>query len=148
MSLRMTKVEREEFLAGVHVGIISIDEPGRGPLTVPIWYGYEPGGELWIVTAANSRKGRLLAQAGRFSLCAQTEQPPYKYVSVEGPITSITSSDVERDERPLAHRYLGARFGDRYIEATGGAAARANNVLVKLRPERWLSVDYAKEFSA
>jgi nitroimidazol reductase NimA-like FMN-containing flavoprotein (pyridoxamine 5'-phosphate oxidase superfamily) len=146
MSLRMTKAEREEFLAGLHVGIISIAEPGRGPLTVPIWYDYEPGGELWIVTEADSRKGRLLKQVERFTLCAQTEQPPYKYVTVEGPITSITSSDVERDERPMAHRYLGAEFGDQYIEATGGAAARANSVLVKMRPEHWLTVDYAKEF--
>jgi nitroimidazol reductase NimA-like FMN-containing flavoprotein (pyridoxamine 5'-phosphate oxidase superfamily) len=147
MSLRMTKAEREEFLAGLHVGIISIDEPGRGPLTVPIWYGYEPGGELWIVTAETSRKGRLLKQAERISLCAQTEQPPYKYVTVEGPITSITSSDLERDERPLAHRYLGAQFGDQYIEATGGTTARVSNVLVKMRLEHWLTVDYAKEFS-
>lgn len=147
MSLRMTKAEREEFLAGLHVGIISIAEPGRGPLTVPIWYDYQPGGELWILTEASSRKGRLLKQVERFTLCAQTEQPPYKYVSVEGPITSITSSELERDERPMAHRYLGAEFGDQYIEATGGTAARANNVLVKMRPERWLTVDYAKEFS-
>ena len=148
MSLRMTKAEREEFLAGLHVGIISIAEPGRGPLTVPIWYDYEPGGELWILTEASSRKGRLLKQVERFTLCAQTEQPPYKYVTVEGPITSITSSELERDERPMAHRYLGAEFGDKYIEATGGADARANSVLVKMRPERWLTVDYAKQFSA
>ena len=74
MSLRMTKAEREEFLAGLHVGIISIAEPGRGPLTVPIWYGYEPGGELWIVTEGDSRKGRLLKQVERFSLCAQVMQ--------------------------------------------------------------------------
>ena len=47
------------------------------PLTAPIWYGYEPGGELWIVTERASREGRLLAQAGRFSLCAQSEQAPY-----------------------------------------------------------------------
>jgi nitroimidazol reductase NimA-like FMN-containing flavoprotein (pyridoxamine 5'-phosphate oxidase superfamily) len=143
----MTKAEREEFLAGLHVGIISIAEPGRGPLTVPIWYDYKPGGELWILTEASSRKGRLLKQVERFTLCAQTEQPPYKYVSVEGPITSITSSELERDERPMAHRYLGAEFGNQYIEATGGTTARANNVLVKMRPERWLTVDYAKEFS-
>jgi len=37
MSLIMTKQERETFLADVHVGIISISEDGRGPLTVPIW---------------------------------------------------------------------------------------------------------------
>jgi len=148
MSLQMTRSEREEFLAGVHIGVISIAEPGRGPLTAPIWYGYEPGGELWIVTEKGSRKGRLLRQAKRFSLCAQSEQVPYKYVSVEGPIVSITPSVVERDERPLAHRYLGPEFGDEYIATTGGADARAENVLVKMRPERWLTVDYAKEFTA
>jgi nitroimidazol reductase NimA-like FMN-containing flavoprotein (pyridoxamine 5'-phosphate oxidase superfamily) len=36
MSLTMTKHERETFLADVHVGIISISDEGRGPLTVPI----------------------------------------------------------------------------------------------------------------
>jgi len=61
MALTMTKLEREAFLAGVHVGIISIAEEGRGPLTVPIWYAYEPGGELRVITGRNSRKGRLLA---------------------------------------------------------------------------------------
>jgi len=145
MSLKMSKAEREAFLAEVHVGVISIAEPGRGPLTAPIWYGYEPGGELWIVTERASRKGRLLEQAGRFSLCAQTEQPPYKYVSVEGPIASIAPSDLERDERPLARRYLGRELGDRYLESTGGAETRAANVRVALRPERWLTTDYAKQ---
>jgi len=145
MSLQMTKPEREAFLAAVHVGVISIAEPGRGPLTAPIWYGYQPGGELWIVTERDSRKGRLLAQAMRFSLCAQSEQPPYKYVSVEGTITSIVPSDVERDRRPLAHRYLGRDLGDRYIAATDGEASRAGLIRVALRPERWLTTDYAKQ---
>jgi nitroimidazol reductase NimA-like FMN-containing flavoprotein (pyridoxamine 5'-phosphate oxidase superfamily) len=109
MALTMTRLEREAFLAGVHVGMISIAEAGRGPLTVPIWYVYTPGGELRLLTGRNSRKGRLLTQAGRFSLCVQTETPPYRYVSVEGPITAIEAVDVERDLRPLAHRYLGAK---------------------------------------
>src|ERR671918_3040389 len=113
MSLAMTKQEREAFLAEVHVGVISIPEPGRGPLTVPVWYSYELGGELRVVTARTSRKGQLLERAGRFSLCAQTETPPYKYVSVEGPIVAIEVADLERDLRPLAHRYLGAEMGDR-----------------------------------
>jgi hypothetical protein len=149
MSLQMSTHEREAFLADVHVGIISISEPGRGPLTAPIWYGYEPGGELWVVTAAASRKGRLLESAQRFSLCAQSETPPYKYVSVEGPVASIRASDYELDERPLAHRYLGQEFGDRYLDSTGGSAAREDgaNLRIALRPERWLTVDYAKEFS-
>ena len=148
MSLTMSRQERESFLAGVHVGVISIAEEGRGPLTVPIWYGYEPGGDLWIVTERSSRKGRLLEKARRFALVAQTEAPPYKYVSVEGRVVSIAPADLERDLRPLAHRYLGRERGDGYSEATGGSEARDESVVVRMRPERWLTTDYAKQFGA
>ena len=148
MSLAMTKQERETFLADVHVGIISIPDEGRGPLTVPIWYTYDAGGELRVVTARDSRKGRLLARAGRFSLCAQTETPPYKYVSVEGPIIATEAADLERDLRAVARRYLGIEGGDHYIEQTRDAHEHAENVLIRMRPERWLTVDFAKEFEA
>ena len=114
----MTKQERESFLADVHVGVISIPETGRGPLTVPVWYSYNPGGELRVVTARTSRKGQLLARSGRFSLCAQTETAPYKYVSVEGLIVAIEDANLERDLRPLARRYLCPQMGDRNVERT------------------------------
>lgn len=142
MSLAMTKQEREAFLAEVHVGVISIPEPGRGPLAVPIWYSYEPGGELRLITGRTSRKGQLLESAGRFSLCVQRETPPYKYVSVEGPIVAIEPSDRERDLRPLARRYLGPERGDQYVAST--ADDTDENVLVRMRPERWLTTDYSK----
>jgi uncharacterized protein len=145
VSLAMTNQERERFLADLHVGIISIPEEGRGPLTVPIWYSYQPGGELGVVTARNSRKARLLQRAGRFSLCAQTETWPYKYVSVEGPVVAIEPADLERDRRPLAHRYFGAELGDRYIESPRDVVG---SVLVRMRPERWLTVDYAKQYQS
>ncbi|MBW2229361.1 MAG: pyridoxamine 5'-phosphate oxidase family protein [Deltaproteobacteria bacterium] len=147
MSLKMTKSEREAFLADLHVGVISIAEQDRGPLTAPIWYDYEPGAELWILTGRSSRKGRLLEAAGRFSLVAQTETPPYRYVSVEGPIVSIEKPNLERDERPMAHRYLGKELGDGYIDTTRGDGD-VENILVRMRPERWLTVDYSKQFAA
>jgi nitroimidazol reductase NimA-like FMN-containing flavoprotein (pyridoxamine 5'-phosphate oxidase superfamily) len=141
MSLAMTRAEREAFLGDLHVAIISIPDDGRGPLTVPVWYTYESG-ELRVVTGRDSRKGRLLATAGRFSLCVQTETLPYKYVSVEGPIIAIDAADLERDRRPLARRYLGQARGDAYTEQT--RQEHAESVLVRMRPERWLTVDYAK----
>ena len=144
MSLQMTKDEREAFLAGVHVGVLSIPEPGRGPLTVPIWYGYEPGGELRVVTGRDSRKGRLLAAATRVSLCAQTEAPPYQYVSVEGPVVHVGPVDRARDVRPMAHRYLGPELGEQYLAGTAEGAG--GEILVRIRPERWLTVDYRKQF--
>ena len=42
---------------------------------MPIWENYEPGGNIWVITGANSVKSKLLRTAGRFSLCAQHENP-------------------------------------------------------------------------
>jgi nitroimidazol reductase NimA-like FMN-containing flavoprotein (pyridoxamine 5'-phosphate oxidase superfamily) len=141
---RMTRAEREAFLADVRVGVLGISDGSRGPLAVPVWYGYEPGGEVWFVTERDSRKGKLLLLVDRISLCAQTESPPYKYVSVEGPIAGIERADLERHRRALAHRYLGKELGNGYLAASG--AAGEENIVVRLRPDRWLTVDYSKAF--
>ncbi len=140
----MTKKERESFLADLHVGVLSIPENGRGPLTAPVWYTYDPGGEVRFTTERSSRKGKLLARGKRVSFVVQMETPPYKYVSVEGPVTLVETADIERDVRPLAHRYLGKEIGDGYIDSFRGMYERGETILVKIRPERWLTVDYAK----
>ncbi|MBI4590321.1 MAG: pyridoxamine 5'-phosphate oxidase family protein [Candidatus Rokubacteria bacterium] len=96
MSFAMNKAQREAFLAETRVGIVSVAESGRGPLTVPVWFSYEAGGPLRFVTGGGSRKAALIRRAGRISLCAQTERPPYKYVSVEGPVTVGPSATFGR----------------------------------------------------
>lgn len=55
-------------------------------------------------------------------------------------------SRVERDIRPLAHRYLGRELGDRYVAETTGDRSAGASVLVRMRPERWDGVDYSKQF--
>jgi hypothetical protein len=142
MSLAMSRAEREAFLAGTHVAIVSIAEDGRGPLTVPVWYRYRPGGEVSFATADTSRKARLLAQAGRASLCVQTEAAPYLYVSVEGP-TAIAPVDFERDTREMALRYLGPELGAANLAATYPDGV-TGEILVRLRPKRWWSADFRK----
>ena len=139
--LAMTKSEREAFLADLHVGVISIEQGDAPPLSAPIWYDYTPQTGVWIITEAESAKGRLLRKVGRFSLVAQNEEPPnYQYVSVEGPIIETRPPDLERDRRPMAHRYLGAELGDAYLAAT-----RYEDLLVfVMQPKRWRTVDYGK----
>jgi nitroimidazol reductase NimA-like FMN-containing flavoprotein (pyridoxamine 5'-phosphate oxidase superfamily) len=145
MSTRMTRAEREVFLREVRVGVLGLADSERGPLVVPVWYAYTPAGEIHVVTERGSRKARLFAVGHRISLCVQDEAPPYKYVSVEGPIVAIEVSDLERDERPLAHHYLGRAAGDRYIAAASEGRDEDAMICVRMRPERWLSVDYSKE---
>ena len=65
MTLSMSRAERETFLAETHVAILSVAEAGRGPLAVPVWYEYEPGRDVRIVTGGKSRKmSALRAAAG------------------------------------------------------------------------------------
>jgi PPOX class probable F420-dependent enzyme len=139
----MTQAERETFLAGVHVGVLAIDDGDRAPLTVPVWYAYEPGGEVRFTTGGDSRKAQCLERAERASLCAQTETAPYQYVSVEGAVTIERHVDPD-ERRAIAHRYLGPELGDAYYDAT--AADAVDSVTVRLAPERWLTVDYNKMF--
>jgi nitroimidazol reductase NimA-like FMN-containing flavoprotein (pyridoxamine 5'-phosphate oxidase superfamily) len=139
----MSREEREAFLADVRVGILSLNQEGRGPLATPVWYAYEPGGDVQVATERASRKGKLLKEGVRISLCVQEEALPYKYASVEGPIIRIEPSDAELHERTLAHRYLGPEAGDRYMESV--ADDRDEMILIHMRPERWLTADYSKE---
>jgi nitroimidazol reductase NimA-like FMN-containing flavoprotein (pyridoxamine 5'-phosphate oxidase superfamily) len=144
----MTQEEREAFLAEVHVGVIGLDRHGRAPLTVPIWYIYEPGGELWIMVETDSVKQRLIERAGRFSLCVQSETPPYKFVSIEGPVTNVRPSDKDRDERLMARRYLGKKMGDVYIEVSKTDPTNRPGLIVTMRPETWFTSDFGKQWTS
>jgi nitroimidazol reductase NimA-like FMN-containing flavoprotein (pyridoxamine 5'-phosphate oxidase superfamily) len=136
---RLSAHDREQFLAEPHIAALSVsDGPGRGPLTVPIWYQYTPGGEVWILTEATSRKARLIEAAGRFTLMVDRVTPTTRYVSVEGPVTrTIPGTDELR--REIAERYLRPEQAEAYLKLA--AAEFDPEIAIYLRPERWLSSD-------
>lgn len=140
MARSMTVEEREAFLAGVHVGVVSVvGGDGRAPLTLPMWYAYEAGGEVRLITSRDSRKAELIRRAGRISLCVQSVAVPYRYVSVEGEVTEVQETVTAAERRALARRYLGTEGGDRYVESSAGDTAKM--IMIRVRPERWLSQD-------
>lgn len=143
MDLRMTPDERTAFLTDApRVGVLSIEAAGRGPVSSPLWFTVEPDAAITFSVGASSEKSRLLRASGRATLCVQSEEAPYRYVSIEGPVSEVgASSDASRLER--AHRYLGVEFGDAYFASTRDEA----ELTYSLRPERWASVDYNKVFA-
>lgn len=138
--MAMSRQAREQFLSDVHVGVIAVERPDRAPLAVPIWYGYEPGGEVSIWTTEGTLKDRLIRAAGRFSLTAQQEVPPYKYVTAEGDVTFIGHAD-EAESRKIAVRYLGEQAGNQFANENHSPSS----IVIRMRPTRWLSVDYSQE---
>jgi nitroimidazol reductase NimA-like FMN-containing flavoprotein (pyridoxamine 5'-phosphate oxidase superfamily) len=142
MPAPMTREEREVFLAGIHTGVLSVDEPGRGPLSVPVWYLYEPGGEILLVTRPEARKAPLLAAGTRVAFLVQSEEMPPKYVTVQGRVASAEPADIARDVKPVVRKYLGAEVGDAYVDNTRPNGT--NEIVVRIRPVRWYSRDFGR----
>ncbi|MER7863057.1 pyridoxamine 5'-phosphate oxidase [Amycolatopsis sp. WAC 04197] len=139
-SFVMTAEEREAFLSEVHIGVLAVEREGRAPLAVPVWYDYEPGGELLIWMDGGSVKDKAIKKAGRLSLVAQSETLPYKYVTAEGPVIANDAPPTREQALKIAQRYLPEDEGTKYVDG----ALSDNSVLVRVRPEKWLSNDQGK----
>ena len=133
----MTESETEEFLKRPLVAVIgTVDREGR-PRSAPLWVHWEDGA-AYMFTGRDSLKWRNLQRNPYASLCVDQNEPPYKYVVMDGP--------VEEVERPLyefalnaALRYYGEeegrKFAEDYREDDG------NTVIFKLTPRRIVAPD-------
>ncbi|MGB9221831.1 pyridoxamine 5'-phosphate oxidase family protein [Mycobacterium sp.] len=137
-----TESERQEFLAGLHVGVLSVAATdGRPPASAPIWYGYTPGGNIEINTGASSRKAKLIEQAGKVSLTVQREELPYQYVIVEGTVVETTTPAPLDVREAIAIRYLGEELGPAFVQNLEDQGSES--VLFTIRPDRWLTADFS-----
>jgi Pyridoxamine 5'-phosphate oxidase len=135
----LSRRDRELFLAEPHIAALSVSAgPDRGPLIVPIWYQYIPGGEPWILTTVGSRKAGLIEAAGRFTLMVDRVKPTTRYVTVEGPV-SRTAPGTDEMVREMSARYLPPEQAAAYIEFS--ERELGEQVAIYLQPQHWLSSD-------
>jgi hypothetical protein len=136
---KLSKDDRELFLAEPRVAALSVSAgPDRGPLTVPLWFQYEPGGEPWILSGVNARKTHLIEAAGRFTLMTDRTEPTDRYVSVEGPVSRMIPQ-TEAMVREMAERYLPPDKATAYVKFH--LTELGEHLAIYLRPEHWLSSD-------
>jgi nitroimidazol reductase NimA-like FMN-containing flavoprotein (pyridoxamine 5'-phosphate oxidase superfamily) len=137
--MALSKEEREQFLAEPHIAALSVSAGDtRGPLTVPVWYQYTPGGEPWVLTGAGSRKHRLIETQGEFTLMVQRIEPTVRYVTVDGPVSRIQPATDEHLVE-LTKRYLPPEKVEPYVEFA--RREHGDSVVIYLTPEHWLSAD-------
>ncbi len=145
---QMTESERQDFLAEPHVAVLSVASEGdRPPHTTPVWYAFQPGGDVTFFTGTQgrrSRKAALVARAGVLSLTVQQEAFPYKYVTVEGAVVRTDRPPSAEQIVAVVRRYLPE------AQALGFAASELANpaselVLFTIRPDRWLSFDFGED---
>ena len=148
MPRHLTEHEREEFLAESHIAVLSVaSDDHRPPLAVPVWYGYQPGGNLSFFTGTQGRKARkigLIEQAGVLTLKVQRDEFPYRYVTVEGTVVRADRPPSAAQMLAIVRRYLPE------VHAQGFVAAELERpeselVLFTVRPDRWLTLDFGDE---
>src|SRR4051794_33046998 len=137
--MALSKEEREQFLSEPHIAALSVSAGDkRGPLTVPIWYQYTPGGEPWVHTGNGSRKHRLIETQGEFTLMVERADPSVRYVAVDGPVSRIEPATDEQLVE-MVKRSLPADRGEASLEFA--RREPGEGVVIYMKPEHWLSAD-------
>ena len=135
----MTKDKIDELLAQPNVAVLAVTAPDGAPHAVPTWYEYDQA-EVVFHTARTAFKYRCLKRDPRLTFCVDTKVAPYKAVILKGRVTMEERVDSARTLR-MAIAYLGEKLGTAYAKSLGVEKV----VVVRFRPERVISWDYAEE---
>ena len=148
MPRQMTEQERQEFLADLHVAVLSVaSDDERPPLVVPVWYDYQPRGNISFFTGTQGRKARktrLIQKAGVLSLSVQREEFPYRYVTVEGTVVRTDRPPSAEQMLAIARRYLPEEAAQAFVTAELEQPG-SELVLFTIRPDRWLTADFSDD---
>lgn len=132
------KAQREQFLAEPRTAALSVSlGASRGPLTVPIWYHYTPGGEPWVLIGVGTRKAQTIEAAGFFSLMAQRLEPTRRYVAVDGAVSAIQPATDDHIIEMTRH-HLSGEAADRHIDFLKDLG---HHLVISMRPQHWLYSD-------
>jgi PPOX class probable F420-dependent enzyme len=117
----MSSDEVQAFLRSpVRPGILATVRADGRSHAAPIWFDVDDDGSIVFNTGHDTVKGRNLRRSGRASLCVQDDQPPFSFVTVEGPVTLHDDLDLVRTwAARIGGRYMGADRADEFGQRNG-----------------------------
>lgn len=138
-------MSREALLAGRRIAVLATED-GEGPAYLTaVWFSWQEGAFL-VPTGAASRKARNARERPRGAILVDARGPHLHGVAASGRI------EVVDGERALA---LNDRIHRRYVtdagmaaSALGGLLEAADDVTLRLIPERWQTWDMEPAFGA
>jgi PPOX class probable F420-dependent enzyme len=130
-----------QFLAQPLVAKLSTHNPDGTIHTVPIWFRYHEG-EFLFGTQDITQKVQNIRRDNRVTVLIETTDPNLKAVMAYGTAT-LDYADVIAKRRLIFEKYMPA------ADAAALAARLADQwkpVIVRVRPERMVTFDYAQGF--
>lgn len=135
----MKKSAIEKLLREPNIAVVAVTAPNGAPHAVPTWYEYRAG-EVVFHTGPEAFKYKCLSRDPRVTLVVDTRKAPYKCVILKGTVSMNEGPDDARVKR-MAIAYLGKKNGEAYAKSLKGERL----VIVRFKPERTISWDYAEE---
>jgi PPOX class probable F420-dependent enzyme len=139
MTIQMNKREVAQLLVQPNIAVVAVTAPDGSPHAVPTWYEYRKG-EVAFITDSTAFKYKCLVNDPRITFCVDTRKPPYKAVILKGRATMEEKRVPAMVER-MAIAYMGQKAGRAYVSAFKNDPV----VVVRFKPERVISWDYAKD---
>jgi PPOX class probable F420-dependent enzyme len=117
----MTQSECRAFLeAHLSPAVLTFVRSDGRPHASPVWI-YPDGDEIVFTMFNLAVKGQELSLGSRITMVVQDEAPPYRYIRLEGEITTI-DDDLETVRHwagKLGGRYLGDDRAEEFAERNG-----------------------------
>lgn len=136
MAQQMTQKEYRAFLLGRPrtATLATVRADGR-PHAAPVWFDLS-GDKLVLTTGEGTVKGRNMRRDPRVSLCVDDEEPPFRFVIIEG------TAELSAEDPDLLH--WATRIGGRYMgveraEEYGRRNAVPGELLVRVTPHKVLA---------
>ncbi len=135
----MTTEQISTLLADPHVCVLAVAQSeNRPPLALPLWYGIDPQGQVYLWTAKGSLKARRIRDCGLLTVTVQRDTEPYAYVSIEG---TADEQPADRSRvRALVARYVPEDLVDDYLEENFSA----DGVIITISPTIVRAVDFSE----
>lgn len=107
MAKKMTRDEAISYLTGgTRTGKLATASTVGAPHVAPVWFVLD-GDELVFTTGSTTVKGRHLRANPRAALSVDSDEFPYAFVAVRGPVSlSTTHDDLLLWSTRIAERYV------------------------------------------
>ncbi|WP_256298711.1 PPOX class F420-dependent oxidoreductase [Haloarchaeobius salinus] len=105
--------------------------PDGTPQVTPVWVDYDPeANHVLVNTARGRRKERNVSRDAQVGIEMSDPGDPYRYLSVQGEVESVSAEGADAHADELAGRYMDLDEYPNHGEEMG------ERVVIRIRPER------------
>ncbi len=104
--------------------------PDGTPQVTPVWIDIDQEGYLLVNTARNRRKEKNVRENPKVGLSILDPDDPYRYLSVRGEVTEVTTDGAIAHIDRLTRRYFEQEEYPNHGEEVG------ERVILRIRPDR------------